>query len=625
MQLVVANLAKAFGAQEVFKDISFMIDKGERVGLIGVNGSGKSTLVNCLLNPDWADRGTVSFEPGLRLGHVEQGFAGIKDESIWEFMLHSCPEILQLRSRLMELEKMISAGTESVLQEYARTTQLYEHLDGYGYESRLKKVLLGLAFPEATWKHNALELSGGQKTRMMLAAALVSAPDFLILDEPISQIDPQGAKELLNVNFENSIGSWETAWASTLVTLDSGNGVALTRATGNDQVVAIYKNITGVDFTKPIQIKANIYVPMGYQGSGFYGKFFNTQTGWMPTKDMGAITYGAWNEVIFTEDFGSQNSGVGWTELGIQIGNLGVGSAADPNFYGPIIIKDLVISGVEANNSFVPGVIYNQPFNSDDEDNWASMSWGDSGVVEAANGSLNITAKNADADRIDVQQQNLAKIEGFNLQEPFTFKTRIFIPSYYQDKTTLMIQFYMQDANWLNHFNIVDLAYEDLKIGDWNDIDVKVEFPEAFNRDGLPKYMGFSFATNFEANVVGAPISQTDPIKIDEIIFEGMVPVEKEETDLGLVDFFYVDQFADLSVDFTSGVIQPVDLENAGSAFLRSAPFSWLAWSWFGNSTENAAWDMTTNPANSTSLTERGEDIINGKGGIKDYLPAEEN
>ena len=191
MQLVVANLAKAFGAQEVFKDISFMIDKGERVGLIGVNGSGKSTLVNCLLNPDWADRGTVSFEPGLRLGHVEQGFAGIKDESIWEFMLHSCPEILQLRSRLMELEKMISAGTESVLQEYARTTQLYEHLDGYGYESRLKKVLLGLAFPEATWKHNALELSGGQKTRMMLAAALVSAPDFLILDEPTNNLDMQ--------------------------------------------------------------------------------------------------------------------------------------------------------------------------------------------------------------------------------------------------------------------------------------------------------------------------------------------------------------------------------------------------------------------------------------------------
>jgi ATP-binding cassette subfamily F protein 3 len=191
MQLVVADLAKAFGAQEVFKNINFMIDKGERVGLIGVNGCGKSTLVNCLLNPDWADGGTVSFEPGLRVGHVEQGFDSIKDESIWNFMVRSCPEILKLRARLAELEKLISTGTESVLQEYARTTQLYEHLDGYGYESRLKRVLLGLAFPEAMWEHNALELSGGQKTRMMLAAALVSAPDFLILDEPTNNLDMQ--------------------------------------------------------------------------------------------------------------------------------------------------------------------------------------------------------------------------------------------------------------------------------------------------------------------------------------------------------------------------------------------------------------------------------------------------
>lgn len=435
-------------------------------------------------------------------------------------------------------------------------------------------------------------------------------------------VEGSGAKELLNANFENSIGSWETAWANTVVALDAGNGVGLTRAAGNDQVVAIYKNITGVDFTKPIQIKANIYFPAGYAGSWTYGKFFNSEGEWITSSDLGSITYGAWNEVILTADFAEK--GAGLSQLGIQIGNLGSGDG-DPNFYGAVVIKDLVISGAEVSNNFVPGVIYNQTFDSDDEGNWASMSWGDSGVVEAANGSLNITAKNADADRIDVQQQNIAAIDGFNLQEPFTIKTRIFIPAYYQDKTTLMVQFYMQDANWANHFNVVDLAYEDLTIGDWNDINIKVEFPEGFNRDGTPKHMGFSFATNFDAGVTGPAISQTDPIKIDEIIFEGMVPVEKAETVLGLADFFYVSQFNNLTIDFTSGVIVPTDLENSDSIFVRSLPFSWLAWSWFGNSTENAAWDMTTNPANSTSLTERGEDIINGKGGIKDYLPVEEN
>ena len=68
MQLIVDKLEKSFGVQEVFKDVSFMIAKGEKIGLVGVNGSGKSTLVKCLLRPDYADRGTVSFEPGSNMG-----------------------------------------------------------------------------------------------------------------------------------------------------------------------------------------------------------------------------------------------------------------------------------------------------------------------------------------------------------------------------------------------------------------------------------------------------------------------------------------------------------------------------------------------------------------------------
>ena len=191
MQLVVTNLAKSFGAQDVFKDLNFMIDKGDRVGLIGVNGSGKSTLLNCLLNPGLADAGTISFEAGLRLGHVEQGFDSIKNETVWEFMLHSCPEILEFRAKLAGLEKSISKGDAAILQEYARVTQQYEHLDGYAYEQRIKRVLLGLAFPENSWQDNARELSGGQKTRLMLAAALVRVPDFLILDEPTNNLDMQ--------------------------------------------------------------------------------------------------------------------------------------------------------------------------------------------------------------------------------------------------------------------------------------------------------------------------------------------------------------------------------------------------------------------------------------------------
>ena len=189
MQLTVDKLEKSFGVHEIFKDVSFMIAKGEKIGLVGVNGSGKSTLVKCLLQPEYADRGTVSFEPGINVGYVEQGFGSIGNESVWDFMLKANPEILSLRRKLAELEQASASGDREVLDSYGRATQRYEFLDGYNYEAKLKMVLFGLAFPESMWGMQAASLSGGQKTRLLLAAALVSSPDFLLLDEPTNHLD----------------------------------------------------------------------------------------------------------------------------------------------------------------------------------------------------------------------------------------------------------------------------------------------------------------------------------------------------------------------------------------------------------------------------------------------------
>ena len=189
MQLTVDKLEKSFGVHEIFKDVSFMIARGEKIGLVGVNGSGKSTLVKCLLQPEYADRGTVSFEPGINVGYVEQGFGSIGSESVWDFMLKANPEILSLRRKLAELEQASATGDREVLDSYGRATQRYEFLDGYNYEAKLKMVLFGLAFPESMWGMQAASLSGGQKTRLLLAAALVSSPDFLLLDEPTNHLD----------------------------------------------------------------------------------------------------------------------------------------------------------------------------------------------------------------------------------------------------------------------------------------------------------------------------------------------------------------------------------------------------------------------------------------------------
>ena len=191
--VTVDHLAKSFGAHDIFDKVSFTIRQGEKLGLVGVNGSGKTTLLRCLMDPSFADKGTVQYAGEIRVGYVEQGFDNIEDETIWEFMLRSCPDILSLRETMKELEResgeMTGDALKDVLDRYGRVETRYAHLDGYHYENNIKRVLMGLGYPESTWEHNALALSGGQKTRLQLAAALVNSPDLLILDEPTNHLD----------------------------------------------------------------------------------------------------------------------------------------------------------------------------------------------------------------------------------------------------------------------------------------------------------------------------------------------------------------------------------------------------------------------------------------------------
>lgn len=191
--VTVDGLKKSFGVHDIFQNVSFTVRQGEKVGLVGVNGSGKTTLLRCLLDPDFADGGSVKFAGDLRLGYVEQGFDDFREETVWQFMQHACPDILNLREKMRQLEEASGRAQgeelQGILDQYARTESRYAHLDGYHYESNIKRVLIGLGYPEETWQWRADKLSGGQKTRLQLAAALVNSPDLLILDEPTNHLD----------------------------------------------------------------------------------------------------------------------------------------------------------------------------------------------------------------------------------------------------------------------------------------------------------------------------------------------------------------------------------------------------------------------------------------------------
>lgn len=191
--VTVDGLKKSFGVHDIFQNVSFTVRQGEKVGLVGVNGSGKTTLLRCLLDPDFADGGSVKFAGDLRLGYVEQGFDDFREETVWQFMQHACPDILNLREKMRQLEEASGRAQgeelQGILDQYARTESRYAHPDGYHYENNIKRVLIGLGYPEETWQWRADKLSGGQKTRLQLAAALVNSPDLLILDEPTNHLD----------------------------------------------------------------------------------------------------------------------------------------------------------------------------------------------------------------------------------------------------------------------------------------------------------------------------------------------------------------------------------------------------------------------------------------------------
>lgn len=188
------NVAFGYGDNLIFSDVAFMINEGERAGLIGANGEGKTTLLKLALGELSPDRGAIIRKNGIRIGYLAQSGGYSSGNTVYEEMKEVLKEDFSAVEKLTELSEKLQTTDESS-REFAVISTKIESLNkfissrnSYNADIKIKTVLNGMGFKDS-YGRIIDTMSGGEKTRFKLARLLVENPDFLILDEPTNHLD----------------------------------------------------------------------------------------------------------------------------------------------------------------------------------------------------------------------------------------------------------------------------------------------------------------------------------------------------------------------------------------------------------------------------------------------------
>jgi ATP-binding cassette subfamily F protein 3 len=183
------NVIKSFAGAPVLDGVSFRVEEKERVGLIGRNGTGKSTLFRIITGEVAPDSGIVERMKRARNACLAQIPDVVRDATVHDLVLEVFRPLVEMETRVHALETRMSAGDESVMDEYAVLQDDFALRGGYEFRSNINRVLTGLGFTPDEFALPFRALSGGQRTRLMLALVLVQDADLLLLDEPENHLD----------------------------------------------------------------------------------------------------------------------------------------------------------------------------------------------------------------------------------------------------------------------------------------------------------------------------------------------------------------------------------------------------------------------------------------------------
>ena len=211
MILACQNISKSFGTDEILKNVSFHIEENEKAAIVGINGAGKSTLLKIIMKQETADEGNVILAKDRTIGYLSQYQDISGDNTIYEEILDSKRELIQMEEQLREMETKMNrlSGVELdiLLDIYHKLSQEFEQRNGYSYRSEVIGILKGLGFTEEEFSKKMAELSGGQKTRVALGKLLVTKPDVLLLDEPTNHLDIESIRwlETYLMNYKGAV------------------------------------------------------------------------------------------------------------------------------------------------------------------------------------------------------------------------------------------------------------------------------------------------------------------------------------------------------------------------------------------------------------------------------------
>lgn len=187
------DLTKTYGTDVILKGVSFHINRGDRVGIIGVNGAGKTTLLKMLTGEISCEEGEFFVSAGTRIGYLKQDGGFDSEKTVIEEAEGIFSHLAAMESEMEELLR----GTEDLSEEESRERaerydlvhERYKDGGGYTYKSEIRGILSSMAFDEADLGKRISSLSGGEKTRLALACLLLKKPDLLLLDEPTNHLD----------------------------------------------------------------------------------------------------------------------------------------------------------------------------------------------------------------------------------------------------------------------------------------------------------------------------------------------------------------------------------------------------------------------------------------------------